>query len=1036
MKKKLLCLFTVISLVASSFYVADADEPEVNQETVSTAEQTQQAEALDSEMQSQATLETVSTSSTENASASGGEAPGGVSGGGGSGGGYIAPAVPDFTDYDYVVDNMTFWSGKKQVDTLADASEVAVDVTRRTQGWTRDKIIISTYSADDKFLGMYTVSVYVEYKDTANIQVYMNVPVGEEVAVVKAYVWNGYDEMTPLSNTLSNSNNADYSFEEIIGRKTTVVKAEFIDYYDSASFSLGVYADENADKVTLYKLNKDASGMYLDTDVYVNGFYVGNSAYTINDYVIYHSFGDVELVDCNDDGYYDEIWVKSYVTALVDAVIPDSDTIVFKKMTTAGNLNVSSCLVLDEEENDELKYKILLDGEEIALSDIKENDVLSIECNVSRLDLDQCDDFVIYVSRNVKNGTYTMRDAEENKVTIGGEIYSFVNYSDMLSSDTLGSEYIIYLDVFNRIYKAEVNALAQNYAVVDMVLENVTGEYDGHRIRMFTAEGEIKTIVLEQDASVKIGSSYSITTGQLAAIQARVGSSMATRTAIQDRVVTYKVSNSTGYIKELTFLNAEKTTSNATDEYKADSNKLGSICFSDATKIIDARDYYKDWNGYIGSAKQADLKAISVSALEDEVGYTAYGFVKVDGKHSFVIITEGMAGYNEKTRATVITSSVSEGIDETTGETIYTVRVADSEEPLIISEDAKIGVNTSFTASVLNIGDFIVYKTDGNGYVNDIQILFSTYSQADDFTEIADEVISEYASVAIPAASKRTLNWTTDWTANPDPTEDTIRVMVGIVADKTDATMTLVAPDSSLYCTDLNGVPYTGVYELDLSDDTNVYTYDYNKRISNRVSKTIIDSIIPTILTDNCYADEIHDIIDWTVEQSRKNIKLAVVKTLGDKAVDVLYITGKYDTTNGAGYATANFEELYGYEYIFDKNVFDICENYTVENGVISANMIEISDWTEYSTVDAENDGYFVPVRVIPTQSGTMTVTEKLGDTVVSTKIYTTTANRVWDYIVRVAGTDEVELADEVEFTFTAAGATPVTYTFVLPEVY
>ena len=817
--------------------------------------------------------------------------------------------------------------------------------------------------------------------------------------------------------------------------KSVKVDPDLIDAYDAVNFELDVYASENATKTTAYKLAKNAAGNAVEAKVYVNGFYVGNNATAITNYVMTANVGEVELVDTyKTDGYYDAIYVNSYVTAIVSSVITSSNDIVFKKMHTVGNINVASQLTLDEEENEDLNCKILYNGEEITLAELKEDDILSIACDVTKSELDQCDDFVIYVSRDVKTGRYTTRNTEDNEVTIGGEVYGFVNAGDMLPSSTLSSEYTIYVDAFGRIVKAEVNTSAAKYAIVDMIVENTTGAYDGDRIRMFTAEGEIKTIVLEQDASVKIGSAAAITTGQLAAIQLRVGSTMATRTPIQNRVVTYKVNNSTGYIKELIFLDSVKQTVNTVDEYKADNNKLGSIYFSDATKVIDAKTYVKDYTTSAASAKQGDLKAGTKADLTDGVGYTAYAYAKQDdGNHAFVIVTEGKAGYNEETRFAVVASTVNESVDETTGETIYKVNIAGQDEALTISEDAVVGASTPFTAGALEIGDVIVYQ-EISGVVEDIQILYATKAQADDFTELADEVLAGSASVAIPAAAKRTNNWTTSWTADPVPSEDTIRVMIGVVADKKDKSMTLVSANGA-FQTDLNGNNASGVYELDLSDDTNVFTYNYNNNDGPaRVNVGLKDSIIATTFADTCYADADKEVIDWTVEQSRKNIKLAVVKTLDDEVIDVLYITGKYDTAADAEYATAAFSAPTATTALFDKTVADLATGIDVSTNAITATLTEIADWSTVYPA-GENSGYYVPVHFVTPKAGTFTATRKLAGSVVSTKSHTTTAGEAWDYIVRVAGTDEVEVADEIVFTFSATGATPVTYTFDLPTV-
>ena len=113
----------------------------------------------------------------------------------------------DVSDYTYVVDNMTFYKGDKQINSLDGATEVAVDVTRRVAGGESDRLIISTHTDDGEFLGMYSVVHQVDFGRTSTVRVFMNVPDGKTVGEVKAYVWKSFSDMTPLSNSLSSKNN-------------------------------------------------------------------------------------------------------------------------------------------------------------------------------------------------------------------------------------------------------------------------------------------------------------------------------------------------------------------------------------------------------------------------------------------------------------------------------------------------------------------------------------------------------------------------------------------------------------------------------------------------------------------------------------------------------------------------------------------------------------------------------------------------------------------------------------------------------------
>jgi hypothetical protein len=845
-----------------------------------------------------------------------------------------------------------------------------------------------------------------------------------------------YDDLTLVSFVPSGKN------------KSVKVDAKLVDSYDGTSDEIEVYASENATKTTGYRLYKNDSNVVV-ADVYVNGYKVGNTADIIKQYVTGGTVGtgltaktydplnvgEVELVDTyKPDGYYDTIYVNTYATAIVSDVITSSNDIIFDEYVSAvAGGKYETKLTLDQERDDKLEYKILYNGEEITLAELQKDDILSISYDV-RNEFKNCKNFVIYVSRDVKTGKYTSKDADNAEVTIGGEVYGFVN--NIIPADlTLSNEYTIYVDAFGRIVKTDVNVSAARYAIVDRLIPN-SGAYDGDRLALYTAEGELKTLVLEDDADVYINDTKQ--TGNLrTAIEGVVGNVAAAATnrkVIENRVVTYKVNNSTGYIKELKFLTPDKTATAA--EYKADAAKISSIYMSDATKIVNAIQYEEKYNQGADKGKTSDLEIMSLSDLSDGTKYDAYAFDKVNGIHSFVLVTKGDDVYNEETRFAVIASTISEGTDDTTGETIYKVEVygADSDEKieLTISEDAKHTGN-NFATTNLSIGDVIVYRTGADGAVTDIEEL---YSVGADFTALADSVIKGNANVYLPSANA-SREWTLAWTGrNSNTTEDPIRVMIGIVAEKKDKTMTLVSADGN-YQTDLNGTAATGVYEIDLTDDTAVYTYDYSiSKEASRVEKARTGAIIPTTLATNCYVDETKEVIDWSAEQSRENIKLAVVKTLDDEAIDVLYITGEYKVDNGNKFAHAKFKSPEDNDPYIDKKASNLGSNFEIAAGAITGQMKKIDTaWTGYNSDPAANTGYFVPVSFTADKAGTFTMVTKLNGHDVNTKAnIATSAGEVWDIVIRVADVAGTEVADTIEFTFTATGAAPVTYTFALPE--
>jgi len=85
--------------------------------------------------------------------------------------------------------------------------------------------------------------------------------------------------------------------------------------------------------------------------------------------------------------------------------------------------------------------------------------------------------------------------------------------------------------------------------------------------------------------------------------------------------------------------------------------------------------------------------------------------------------------------------------------------------------------------------------------------------------------------------------------------------------------------------------------------------------------------------------------------------------------------------------------------------------------------------------VTSDTYGYHDKYTFTADKAGTFTMVTKLNGSVVNTKAdIATDAGEVWDIVIRVADVAGTEVADTIEFTFTATGAAPVTYTFALPE--
>lgn len=130
--------------------------------------------------------------------------------------------------------------------------------------------------------------------------------------------------------------------------------------------------------------------------------------------------GNVTLFDTNDDKLYDVVKIDSYINYVLDKPVQGS-YIVDKYMQPSINL--------DEDEWKEIS--VSLSGKDVALSDLKEWDVLSVKTNAEKLnengfreiDFENAEYIEIYVSRNEVSGKADKVDKKEGTVTVGFNEY-------------------------------------------------------------------------------------------------------------------------------------------------------------------------------------------------------------------------------------------------------------------------------------------------------------------------------------------------------------------------------------------------------------------------------------------------------------------------------------------------------------------------------------------------------------------------------------------------------------------------------------
>jgi hypothetical protein len=706
---------------------------------------------------------------------------------------------------------------------------------------------------------------------------------------------------------------------------------------DSVEFdgkNLNIFATESATKSTKYPLQTKNDGT---VSFYVNGTLIDDDLDdAVQTYLLDSNVGSFELVDTyKTDGYYDAIYVNYYATAEVDSVNTST-----KKITLIDATTNTKSITLDTEAEDKLVYHIYYNGEEISLAELKSGDIISIAYDVTaakdqKSALSDSLYYDIYVSRNTQSGKLSGINDSDEEVTIGGTTYSFVgDYATEVADlkGNLGSEYTLSIDYFGNIFSYELNSTVTKYAVLDRVV-NDNGTYDDLRLTMFTADGEAKIYTADSSKLVVKETGKSDVSGRVAcynAIKSRLyadGDINGTKNHIARRVISYKVSSSTGYVIEVKFLDPESASTatvsesnptvsdGSTSTYKERTNAIGSIKMNDATKVIDAITYVENGD----TAKYTDLTIATSSSFVDDTDYEAYAYGdRVDGVYPLVLVTVGEGKYNEDTRFAVIADTASTGSDDSNDD-IYTLKVltvgSDDVQSLIAADDVTINGSTSKDPTDLLKGEVIVYSTNAKGYIDEIYTIFSlgqtvTYNaMLKAALVVTDQDAPASKLVSIPGNASS--DWVTTW-GDKSKSSDPIEVVFGPVMEKGKSYFTVgqfaeaeeadglkvYNEDEKAYTTTYTGL-YTdktkdvkkyegGVYTVNFSSDTNVYVWDFDKATKYALETgTTGDIAASTFAKSDTVAGE-EDIIPWSYGANQEDVNFVFALVVDGEAVDVL----------------------------------------------------------------------------------------------------------------------------------------------------
>lgn len=677
--------------------------------------------------------------------------------------------------------------------------------------------------------------------------------------------------------------------------------AEYID--DEQKLEVNGTEYKLADSIDLYVNGQlKTIDITATTDADTSG--VADNCELLYNYIHNYNVGTVEMVDTyKTDGKYDAFYVNLFATAEVVSVSASSGVISYKNGTIDGTQTAfSGKIILDEEDNEDLEYSITKNGEAITIGEIKKGDIISFAYDISftstayATTILNSDWFDIYVSSDEISGKLTNRDKKLNTLTIGGEVYGFVDSTVDVDYDdtyTIGNEYTLSLDAFGRIFSHKIDSTNDLWGVITKLTWSTAD--DKYKVNIYTPEGSVKTYLLDATKADVNGIKAGVFTAATddgdakytkSDVNAELINVVYTGTAVdadalenvQNRVVTYKVSTVTGGITKIT----SQSSSANSGVYKPKTNSLAGAKVNDNTVLLDVVEY-KD------SDEVSDILVSAMDKLTENVTYQVYPFGNRDnnnGAYPFVLITSGVGAYSETSRFAYVIDAGSVAEDETGKydqlqviEALYDGELVD----LFATEEVDV--------STLAAGDVIFFQTESNGYITDIDEVFalSLSAEIDDIYDIINTVDSA-ALITAPGAS-----FTKAW-----DNDDLVQLVFGPVVEVSSTGSMIdvaqVASDKTYLGDDATDTDETdGVYRIAMSDETTkVYKIDYSEEDEeDRYSVAYASEILPTNIS--IAHDTATDIIDWTDfdADTYGDITYVFAMVVDGDAVCVVYYTAQ-----------------------------------------------------------------------------------------------------------------------------------------------
>ncbi len=443
-------------------------------------------------------------------------------------------------------------------------------------------------------------------------------------------------------------------------------------------------------------------------------------------------------------------------------------------------------------------------------------------------------------------GKFESYDSDEDIYTVAGTDYEASDAASL--SITRAKTYTFKLDPFGKLFSAEEDATSTTYAIVERYVDVDDGvtssEYSF--IEAITMDGQKKTLYIDEDYEATASTTLRTTMGIKDTVKKTVigvdgdnDGYISDPTAspdpdilpiaLQNRIISYTVRNSTGRINNITPCTNKEYIPNA--EYNEAASTLGKRIASDAV-VLDATEW-----------ADSEFAASSMANLDSGVDYDVVLVHKDNAAYKNIIIMRAGSEYGVSTDFVVAAAdaSLSSATTNEDGDTVYTLRVAgaDGTDVLNIAEDAVVydKNNTSGKAyttggdALITRGTVLIYQTDEYGNADRLDVIFDADLDRGDFEELYTAAEGTAWYVPVDSSTITAADWEDNMTASMSG-DDEIRVFLAPVVyaagssvtfGKISTETTSTAPLYQKYRIETEGA---NTETFALTEDSNVYSLD------------------------------------------------------------------------------------------------------------------------------------------------------------------------------------------------------------------